>query len=90
MPTRHPRHSVTETPPVREALDALRRRGERVRMGELVIRGAHERLRELDAESEDEAERAELRRQLVEQLHTGEGIDVDAAYEVREHGWIHR
>jgi hypothetical protein len=90
MPTSHPRHSVTETPPVREALDALRVRGERVRMGELVIRGAHERLRELEAERDDEAQRAELRRQLVQQLHTGEGIDVDAAYEVREHGWIHR
>jgi|HubBroStandDraft_6_1064221.scaffolds.fasta_scaffold12603_5 hypothetical protein len=90
MPTRHPRHSVTETPPVREALDALRLRGERVRMGELVIRGAHERLRELEAERDDEAHKAELRRQLVEQLRTGEGIDVDAAYEVREHGWIHR
>lgn len=90
MPTRHPRHSVTETPPVREALDALRVRGERVRMGDLVIRGARERLRELESERDDEAKRAELRRQLVEQLHTGEGIDVDAAYEVREHGWIHR
>jgi hypothetical protein len=90
VPTRHPRHSVTETPPVREALDALRLRGERVRMGDLVIRGARERLRELEAERDDEAHRAELRRQLVERLHTGEGIDVDAAYEVREHGWIHR
>jgi Arc/MetJ-type ribon-helix-helix transcriptional regulator len=90
MPTSHPRHSVTETPPMREALDALRVRGERVRMGELVIRGARERLRELEAERDDEAQRAELRRQLVQQLHTGEGIDVDAAYEVREHGWIHR
>jgi hypothetical protein len=90
MPTRHARHSVTETPPVREALDALRLRGERVRMGELVIRGARERLRELEAEREDEAHKAKLRRQLVERLHTGEGIDVDAAYEVREHGWIHR
>jgi hypothetical protein len=90
MPTSHPRHSVTETPPVREALDALRVRGERVRMGELVIRGARERLRELEAERDDEAQRAELRRRLVERLHTGEGIDVDAAYEVREHGWIHR
>jgi hypothetical protein len=90
MPTSHPRHSVTETPPVREALDALRVRGERVRMGELVIRGARERLRELESERDDEARRAELRRQLVERLHTGEGIDVDAAYEVREHGWIHR
>jgi hypothetical protein len=90
MPTHHPRHSVTETPPVREALDALRLRGERVRMGDLVIRGARERLRELEAERDEAAEKAELRRQLVEQLHTGEGIDVDAAYEVREHGWIHR
>jgi hypothetical protein len=90
MPTRHPRHSITETPPLREALDALRLRGERVRMGDLVIRGARERLRELEEERDDEAQRAKLRRQLVEQLRTGEGIDVDAAYEVREHGWIHR
>jgi hypothetical protein len=90
MPTRHARHSVTETPPVREALDALRLRGERVRMSDLVIRGARERLRELETERDDEARRAELRRQLVEQLHTGEGLDAEAAYEVREHGWIHR
>jgi hypothetical protein len=90
MPTRHARHSVTETPPVREALDALRLRGERVRMSDLVIRGARERLRELDAERDDEARRAELRRDLVRRLHTGEGLDAEAAYEVREHGWIHR
>ena len=90
MPTRHPRHSVTETQPVREALDALRRRGEPVLMADLVIRGARERLRELEAERDDEARKAELRRQLVERLHTGEGIDADAAYEVREHGWVHR
>ncbi len=90
MPTRHARHSVTETPRVRAALDALRLRGERVRIGDLVIRGARERLRELEAERADEANKAKLRRQLVERLRTGEGIDVDAAYEVREHGWIHR
>jgi hypothetical protein len=90
VPTRHARHSVTETPPVREALDALRRRGEPVLMGDLVIRGARERLRELEAERDDEARKAELRHQLVERLHTGEGIDADAAYEVREHGWVHR
>jgi len=75
---------------VREALDALRLRGERVRMSDLVIRGARERLRELEAERDDESRRAELRRQLVAQLHTGEGLDAEAAYEVREHGWIHR
>jgi hypothetical protein len=89
MPTRHPRHSITETPPVRDALDDLRRHGERVRLGELVIRGARERLRELEAERDDEARRRELRLQLIERLHTGEGLDVDAAYEVRERGWTH-
>jgi hypothetical protein len=89
VPTRHPRHSITETPPVREALDALRRRGERVRLDDLVIRGARERLREMEVARDEETRNAELRRQLVEQLHTGEGLDVDAAYEVRERGWTH-
>ena len=89
MPTTHPRRSITETPSVREALDALRRRGERVRLAELVIRGASERLREIEAERDEETSKAELRRQLVEQLRTGEGLDADAAYEVREHGWTH-
>jgi hypothetical protein len=89
MPTRHPRHSITETPPVREALDALRRRGEQVRLDDLVIRGARERLREMEIARAEETRNAELRRQLVEQLRTGEGLDVDAAYEVRERGWTH-
>jgi hypothetical protein len=89
MPTRHPRHSITETPPVREALDALRHRGERVRLDDLVIRGARERLREMELARDEETRNAELRRQLVQQLRTGEGLDVDAAYEVRERGWTH-
>jgi hypothetical protein len=89
MPTRHPRHSITETPPMQAALNELRRRGERIRFGDLVIRGAQERLRELGEERDEEAHRAELRRQLVEQLRTGEGLDAAAAYEVREHGWTH-
>jgi hypothetical protein len=89
VPTRHPRHSITETPPVREALDSLRRRGERVRLDDLVIRGARDRLREIEVGRGQEAEKAELRRELIEQLRTGEGLDVAAAYEVREHGWTH-
>jgi hypothetical protein len=74
---------------VREALDALRRRGERVRLDDLVIRGARERLREIEVARADEAHNAELRRDLVKRLRTGEGLDADAAYEVREHGWAH-
>jgi hypothetical protein len=89
MPTSYPRRTLTETPPVREALDALRRHGERVRLRDLVIRGADARLREIEAERESEAHKAELRKQLVEQLRTGEHLDPAAAYEVREHGWTH-
>lgn len=89
IPTRLPRHSVTETPHVRAALDALRRRGERVRLDDLVILGARQRLRELDAAAVEEASNAELRRQLVDRLRSGEGLDAAAAYEVRERGWTH-
>jgi hypothetical protein len=89
MPTRHPRHSITETPPVREALDALRRRGERVRLADLVIRGARERLREMEADVTSDAHDAELRQQLIQQLRSGDGLDAQAAYEVSERGWTH-
>lgn len=89
VPTRHPRHSVTETPPVREALDELRRRGIKVELGDLVIRGARDRVAEHEGANDDEAHRAELRQRLVQRLRSGEGIDVQAAYEVREHGWTH-
>jgi hypothetical protein len=89
MPTRHPRHSITETPRVREALDSLRRRGERVKLDDLVIRGARDRLREIEVGRGEDAEKAQLRRELIEQLRTGDGLDAAAAYEAREGGWTH-
>ena len=89
MPTRRPRHSITETPPVREALDSLRRRGERVKLDDLVIRGARDRLREIEVGRGEVAEKAELRRELIKQLRSGDGLEAAAAYEVREHGWTH-
>ena len=74
---------------MREALDSLRRRGERVKLDDLVIRGARDRLQEIEVGREDEAHKAGLRRELIEQLRTGEGLDAAAAYEVHEHGWTH-
>ncbi len=49
MPTSHPRHTITETPPVREALDELRARlaGERIDFAELVVLGARVKTRQL-------------------------------------------
>jgi hypothetical protein len=60
-----------------------------VRLDDLVIRGARERLREMETMRAAESRNIELRRQLIERLRTGEGLDVDAAYEVRERGWTH-
>ncbi len=74
---------------MREALDALRTRGERVRLDDLVIRGARDRLREVESAREDRDARVSLRRDLVEQLRTGDGLDASAAHEVSERGWTH-
>ena len=60
-----------------------------MKLDELVIRGARDRLRELEVGRGEEAEKAKLRRELIEQLRTGDGLDVGAAYEVSEHGWMH-
>lgn len=84
MPTRHPRHAVTETPPVRAALDELRSRGIGFTLGELVVRGAEARL----AESTQESARRELRVRLAAVLRDGtHGLDPAALDEARERGW---
>ena len=57
MPTKHKRHAITETPPVKEALDPLRAelRGERLDLSELVIMGAEAKLARIRmAEERDE------------------------------------
>lgn len=84
MPTRHPRHAITETPPVRAALDELRRRGIDFTFGELVVRGAEARL----AESAQDSGRRELRIRLAAALRDGtHGLDSAALDEAREQGW---
>lgn len=60
-----------------------------MKLDDLVIRGARDRLREIEVGHREEAEKATLRRELIEQLRTGEGLDAAAAHEVREHGWTH-
>jgi hypothetical protein len=49
MPTKRPRHMITETPPVEEALDELRAAlgSDRINFAELVIVGARAKAREL-------------------------------------------
>jgi hypothetical protein len=89
VPTTRPRHTITETEPVRKALDELRQvqGGERVELPDLVIRGAKDKVRELTAESRS-ADRA--RQEIAEWIRTGSGpkVDIAAADEVKHLGLV--
>jgi hypothetical protein len=88
MPTSHPRHTITETPVVHEALEELRaalgRR--RIDFGELTVLGARAKLRELRGDGPAvQAARARLLKEIRE--GTVE-LDVAAADEVKRLGLI--
>jgi hypothetical protein len=91
VPTTRPRHTITETPPVQEALDELRSRlgeGERIDFAELVTLGAQVKARRLSAD--DAAARAACKR-LAEMVRTRSfpyEMDVAAADEVKHLGLI--
>jgi hypothetical protein len=88
MPTSHPRHTITETPPVREVLDELRGAlgRKRIDFAELTVLGAREKLRELRGESpEVQAARARLVREIREGAMEP---DIAAADEVKRLGLI--
>ena len=88
IPTKHPRHAITETPPVRAALDELRDElgGERIEFSELLILGAQEKLARVRAEREGIASR---RARLAERIRRRDlPLDPAAAEEVRQKGWV--
>ncbi|MCO5314778.1 MAG: hypothetical protein M9938_01220 [Solirubrobacterales bacterium] len=88
MPTKHPRHAITETPKLKEILDQLRDETGSVRLdwGELVILGAREKLRKLRGNQEDGDRILE---EMADRICRGEGSwDVEAADEVKRKGLI--
>lgn len=91
MPTARPRHTITETPPVQDALDELRAKlgeGERIDFGELVVLGAQVKARRLN---EDDAAARAARRRLADRVRTGSfpyEMDIAAADEVKRLGLI--
>jgi hypothetical protein len=88
VPTTRPRHSITETPPVQEALNALRaaQGSDRIDFSELTVLGAQEKLRRLERDSD--AARA-ARERLAEMIRTGEiPVDIEAADEVKRLGLV--
>jgi hypothetical protein len=91
VPTTRPRHTITETPPVQEALEELRSKlgeGERIDFGELVALGARVKARRL--RSDDAAAQA-ARKRLADMIRTRSlpyAVDVAAAEEVKHLGLI--
>ncbi len=88
MPTAHPRHTITETPLVRQALDTLRARlaGERIDFAELVVLGAGVKVRQLPDHAAAAHEAARRLAVLVKDRSIP--VDVEAAAEVKHRGLI--
>jgi hypothetical protein len=88
VPTSHPRHTITETQPVREALDVLRSRlgSERIDYAELMVLGAKTKARQLPDDAQ--AARAAGRRLAEMVRQRSIPVDVQAADEVKHAGLI--
>jgi hypothetical protein len=91
VPTTRPRHTITETPPVQEALDELRARlnGERIDFAELLVLGARAKARRLP-EGGDSEQARRARKELADWIRDGNGpmVDIAAAEEVKHLGLI--
>ena len=88
MPTTRNRHTITETPPVQQALDELRRElgEEGIEFPDLVIRGARDKVREIRAQS---GSARQARERLAHRIRQGEeSSDVAAAEEAKNVGLI--
>ena len=89
MPTTRPRHTITETPPVHEALDELRAKlnGDPIDFAELVILGARAKARRLPAGGDSEQAR-KARNELADWIRNGNPgmVDIAAADEVKHLG----
>lgn len=89
MPTTRPRHTITETPDVKEALDKVRAKlqeGEKIDYAKLLMVGAEVTASRLGAQSK--ANRLALSR-LIDMVRTRSiAIDLEAAEEVHRFGWI--
>jgi hypothetical protein len=89
MPTRLPRHTITETPPVERALRRLRqlRPGQRIDFKELVMIGARAKATQIEAEAAGAREgRAPIEEFLA--LRGDEGLDPDAGLSLHDGGWV--
>lgn len=91
VPTTRPRHTITETPPVAEALNELRSKlgkGERIDFAELVTLGARLKARRLRADSAAAGAAAKRLADMIRSRSIPIDVDIAAAEEVKHLGLI--
>ena len=87
MPTTRPRHTITEVGDVEDALQRVRKQTGSADVRELIVLGAEAKLEREQERLRSAARRAELRERLIARTAHPGGVDVEAAAEVRRHGW---
>lgn len=89
MPTRRPRHTITETPPVAQALRRLRsaQPDAPIDLKELVIIGAHEKAARVEREPDAEDRRRELIEEFLH-LRADDRLDATEGLALHESGWV--
>jgi hypothetical protein len=88
MPTRRPRHTITETAPVEQALRRLRALApaDGIDLKELVILGAHQKADDLERNG-DAQQRRERELEAFLALRAADGIDAEAGLVLHDDGW---
>lgn len=85
MPTRHPRHTVTEVGLVATAFERARQVRADVKAADLVVLGAEALVERERASAFEDEQRSALRGRLRERVQSG--LDLAALSEAREHAW---
>lgn len=84
VPTKHPRHIVTEVGPVAEAFAKARKVRPDVHVRDLVLLGAEAVVARAEQAEADAQRRAEAIEELIRMTTTGDGIDHEAGIYVHD------
>lgn len=87
MPTRRPRHTVTEVGAVADALRQARAVRPSIKPAELIVRGAEALVEDDRRSGAEDQERRALRERLLKRASTDDGLDRAALREAREQAW---
>ena len=87
VPTKRPRHTITEVGPVEEALRRARHAEGDVDMRELIVLGAEAVVGRARERARTDERRAGARENAVRRLLSGAGIDAAAAHDARGGGF---